>query len=144
MFTNPFPVIIFTFIAVVISLTRSVSAGIPKISAVGAKFFTEDGDQFFIKGDPLAVFWLSFLCSSLFLGVAYQLISLDPLIDEDQCKRDAKQMKDLGANTIRVYHVDSTVDHKGCMNAFADMGIYLFVDLDTFTTQIAQVGIDNV
>lgn len=73
--------------------------------------------------------------------MAYQLISLDPLIDEDQCKRDAKQMKDLGANAIRVYHVDPTGDHKGCMAAFEDAGIYLFVDLDTFTTQISQVGI---
>lgn len=72
--------------------------------------------------------------------MAYQLISLDPLIDKDQCKRDAEQMKDLGANAIRVYHVDPTADHTGCMSAFEDAGIYLFVDLDTFTTQISQVG----
>lgn len=49
-------------------------------------------------------------------------------------------MKDLGANVIRVYHVDSSKDHKGCMDAFADVGIYLFVDLDTFDTQIDQVS----
>lgn len=49
---------------------------------------------------------------------------------------DAKQMKDLGANTIRVYHVESTGDHEGCMNAFEDQGIYVFLDLDTFSTQI--------
>lgn len=65
------------------------------------------------------------------------------MIDEDQCKIDAKQMKDLGANAIRVYHVDSTANHKGCMDAFADAGIYLFVDLDTFDTQIDQVGKSN-
>lgn len=52
-------------------------------------------------------------------------------------------MKDLGANAIRVYHVDSTANHKGCMDAFADAGIYLFVDLDTFDTQIDQVGKSN-
>ena len=68
--------------------------------------------------------------------MAYQLTSLDPLLDTQQCTRDAKQMKDLGANTIRVYHVDPTQDHSGCMSAFADQGIYLFVDLDTFSTQI--------
>lgn len=45
-------------------------------------------------------------------------------------------MKDLGANAIRVYHVDPKGDHKDCMKTFADNGIYLFVDLDTFTTQI--------
>lgn len=48
-------------------------------------------------------------------------------------------MSELGANAIRVYHVDPNADHKGCMTAFADAGIYLFVDLDTFTTQIEQV-----
>jgi len=74
------------------------------------------------------------------LGVAYQLTEKDPLLDTNQCQLDAKQMKDLGANTIRVYHVDPSQSHKGCMSAFADAGIYLFVDLDTFSTQIAQVG----
>lgn len=112
---------------------------IPKISAVGTKFFTEDGDQFYIKGkrssNPSEPPHLIFL-----LGIAYQLISLDPLIDEAQCKRDAKLMKDLNANAIRVYHVDPTADHSGCMTAFADVGIYLFVDLDTFDTQLSQVG----
>lgn len=45
-------------------------------------------------------------------------------------------MKDLGANTIRVYHVEDSADHKGCMSAFEEQGIYVFLDLDTFTTQI--------
>lgn len=72
-------------------------------------------------------------------GVAYQLVPEDPLIDTEQCKLDASLMKELGANTIRVYHVDADGDHKGCMSAFADAGIYLFVDLDTFDTQIEQV-----
>lgn len=119
MFTKAISIAVFALIAVLINTTLLVSA-IPKISTLGAKFFTEDGDQFYIK------------------GVAYQLISLDPLTDKDQCERDAKQMKDLGANAIRVYHVDPTADHTDCMSAFEDAGIYLFVDLDTFTTQISQ------
>jgi hypothetical protein len=49
-------------------------------------------------------------------------------------------MKTLGANAIRVYHVDPTADHTGCMSAFANVGIYLFVDLDTFTTAIDPVS----
>lgn len=60
-------------------------------------------------------------------------------MDTDQCKRDAKQMQDIGANVIRVYHVDPAGDHQGCMDAFADAGIYLFVDLDDFPTQIDPV-----
>lgn len=47
-------------------------------------------------------------------------------------------MKQLGANAIRVYHVDPTQDHSGCMTVFANAGIYLFVDLDTFTTYIVE------
>lgn len=48
-------------------------------------------------------------------------------------------MKTLGANAIRVYHVDPTADHTSCMSTFANDGIYLFVDLDTFTSQIDPV-----
>lgn len=48
-------------------------------------------------------------------------------------------MRKLGANAIRVYHVDQG-DHSGCMTAFANAGIYLFVDLDTFSSQIEQLS----
>ncbi|KAI9846147.1 MAG: hypothetical protein M1838_001383 [Thelocarpon superellum] len=108
-----------TAVALAALAVHSVDA-IPKISATGAKFFTDDGNQFYIK------------------GVAYQLTSDDPLIDTTQCTLDAALMKDLGANTIRVYHVDPSQDHSGCMTAFADNGIYLFVDLDTTSTSITQ------
>lgn len=72
-------------------------------------------------------------------GIAYQLTGNDPLIDTAQCTRDASLMKTLGANAIRVYHVDSTANHDGCMEAFANAGIYLFVDLDTFSTWLTAV-----
>ena len=76
-------------------------------------------------------------------GIAYQLTSDDPLVDSAQCKRDASLMKELGANAIRVYHVDASKDHKDCMSTFADAGIYLFVDLDDFPTQIEQVNLPS-
>ena len=63
----------------------------------------------------------------------------DPLIDTDQCTRDAKLMQKLGANTIRVYHVDHEADHEGCMSAFSDAGIYALIDLDSFATYILPV-----
>lgn len=47
-------------------------------------------------------------------------------------------MKTIGTNSIRVYHVDPTNDHAGCMSAFSDAGIYLWLDLDTFATAIVQ------
>lgn len=53
-------------------------------------------------------------------------------------------MKTLGANAIRVYHVDSGKDHSACMTIFEQAGIYLFVDLDTFDTQINQVSSKSI
>ena len=99
----------------------AIAYAIPTIEAVGNKFFTSDGLQFFIR------------------GVAYQLVPDDPLLDTEQCTRDAKLMKDLGANTIRVYHVDPLGDHDGCMSAFADAGIYAMIDMDTFNSYISPV-----
>ncbi|KAG6016779.1 hypothetical protein E4U54_000462 [Claviceps lovelessii] len=93
-------------------------AALDPIEAYGNKFFNKNGTQFFIK------------------GVAYQLVPQDPLIDTAQCQRDFSLMKDLGVNTIRVYHVDANEKHDGCMRAMEDAGIYLLVDLDTFDTYI--------
>ncbi|KAI5235818.1 glycoside hydrolase family 72 protein [Aureobasidium subglaciale] len=100
----------------------AIASAIPTISVKGSKFFTSDGNQYFVK------------------GIAYQLVPEDPLIDNNQCQLDASLMKTLGANAIRVYHVDPDADHKACMSTFADAGIYLFVDLDTFNTQIEQTS----
>lgn len=72
-------------------------------------------------------------------GIAYQLRPNDPLIDTEQCKRDVKLMRELGTNTLRVYHVDASANHDGCMATFADAGIYLLIDLDTFDTYIVPV-----
>ncbi|KAI1344024.1 glycoside hydrolase family 72 protein [Xylariaceae sp. FL0016] len=105
--------------AVLAALYGAVTTtALQQISAVGNKFFKKDGSQFFIK------------------GVAYQLTPDDPLIDTDQCTRDSSLMKELGVNTIRVYHVDPDSDHTGCMSAFDDAGIYVLADMDTFTTYI--------
>lgn len=71
-------------------------------------------------------------------GIAYQLVPDDPLIDATQCGLDAALMKTIGTNSIRVYHVDPAEDHTKCMSAFADAGIYVWLDLDTFNTQIEQ------
>ncbi|KAJ9664021.1 hypothetical protein H2198_000524 [Neophaeococcomyces mojaviensis] len=101
-----------------LSALLAVAQAIPTISITGSKFFTSDGKQFYVK------------------GVAYQLIEDDPLVDTAQCQRDAALMHTLGANSIRVYHVNATADHSGCMNAFAQNGIYIWVDLDSFKTYI--------
>ncbi|EEA27055.1 hypothetical protein TMatcc_004666 [Talaromyces marneffei ATCC 18224] len=105
---------------VMLGMQASQVSAISQISAVGAKFFNSSGHQFYVK------------------GIAYQLTDNDPLVDTAQCKLDAALMKELGANTIRVYHVDPNADHDGCMSAFEEAGIYLFVDLETFNSSIDQ------
>lgn len=49
MFTSRLSVVIGVAIAAIANNSWLVSA-IPKISTVGSKFFTDDGDQFFLKG----------------------------------------------------------------------------------------------
>lgn len=49
-------------------------------------------------------------------------------------------MKTLGTNSIRVYHVVAESNHDGCMTAFADAGIYTWIDLDTMGTYILADG----
>ena len=39
--------------------------------------------------------------------------------------------KKLGLNTIRVYTVDNSANHDECMNALAEAGIYLALDVNT-------------
>ncbi|KAJ4409268.1 1,3-beta-glucanosyltransferase [Didymella pomorum] len=55
----------------------------------------------------------------------------DPIADADGCKRDIEKFKELGINTVRVYTVDNTAEHDTCMNALADAGIYLALDVNT-------------
>ncbi len=98
---------------VLLLLMTTVSALLP-ISIKGTKLYEEDGSQFFVK------------------GVAYQAArAFDPLVDANQCQIDAGLMKDMGVNTVRVYTVDGTQNHDGCMQAFASQNIYVWVDLPT-------------
>ena len=53
---------------------------------------------------------------------------------------DAELMKTIGTNSIRVYHVNPLASHDACMKAFADAGIYVWLDLDTFTTSIPSAA----
>lgn len=56
---------------------------------------------------------------------------VDPIADPDTCTRDIEKFKELGLNTVRVYSVDNSANHDKCMQALADAGIYLVLDVNT-------------
>jgi hypothetical protein len=124
----------FTIAAAATALfVSSVSAQIDPIVIKGSKFFYKtNGTQFFMK------------------GVAYQqevgtnttqteaIDYVDPLADEAVCNRDIPFLQELQTNTIRVYAIDPTKDHKACMDALAQAGIYVIADLSEPGTSIIR------
>ncbi|KAF2744239.1 glycoside hydrolase family 72 protein [Sporormia fimetaria CBS 119925] len=55
----------------------------------------------------------------------------DALTDADVCLRDAALLQSLGANTIRVYNVDPTLNHDECASIFNAAGIYMIIDVNS-------------
>ncbi|KXX77407.1 hypothetical protein MMYC01_206065 [Madurella mycetomatis] len=92
------------------------AAAISPISIKGRKLYDQDGNQFFVRG---------------VVYVAGQS-RLDPLADAKQCAADAVLMRNLGVNTIYVYSIDPEQDHDGCMEEFANQGIYVWLNLGDF------------
>ncbi|KAF5663746.1 putative beta (1-3) glucanosyltransferase gel3p [Fusarium denticulatum] len=110
--------------AIVAAAATAASAKLEPITMKGSKLFYSNGTQFFMK------------------GVAYQQDTaaagqtntketkyIDPLADEDACKRDIPLLKQLGTNIIRTYAINPKADHKACMKLLDDAGIYVISDL---------------
>ena len=90
----------------------------------GKYFFFNNGTQFYLRG----------VAYQQGVGVGGsvadgQTTFTDPLADPKSCARDVPLLQQLGTNTIRVYAVDPTKDHKECMTQLADAGIYVIADL---------------
>lgn len=107
-------------VAVATGLIAAANA-LPELEIVGNKFFfKENGSQFLIR------------------GVAYQqntanatgdVSFVDPLADPEACKRDIPYLRNLNTNAIRVYAVNTSMDHSECMQMLEDAGIYVISDL---------------
>ncbi|KAJ5167774.1 1-3-beta-glucanosyltransferase gel1 [Penicillium canariense] len=98
------------------ALTAAKRDSITPITVQGNAFFQGD-KRFYIRGVDYQP------------GGSSKLT--DPIGNAETCKRDIQKFKDLGLNTIRVYSVDNSADHDECMNALADAGIYLVLDVNT-------------
>jgi hypothetical protein len=64
----------------------------------------------------------------------------DPIADPSVCKRDIVEFKALGLNAVRVYTVDNSQSHDECMQALADAGIYLILDVNTPHYSLNRLG----
>ena len=100
------------------------AAELPAIHVTGSKFFYENGTQFFMKG-------IAYQQDTAANGQTNDKASkyIDPLADEDNCKRDVPLLEKLGVNTIRTYAINPDSDHKACMKLLEDAGIYVISDL---------------
>ncbi|CAG8026879.1 unnamed protein product [Penicillium olsonii] len=105
-----------TVLGAATNLQARADSKVTPITVKGNAFFKGD-DRFYIRGVDYQPGGSSDLA--------------DPIADAKGCKRDIENFKELGLNTIRVYSVDNSADHDECMNALADAGIYLVLDVNT-------------
>ncbi|KAH7085351.1 Glucanosyltransferase-domain-containing protein [Paraphoma chrysanthemicola] len=113
-------------------------AGVQAIDPIvikGQKFFYKtNGTQFFMKG----VAYQQEINSNTTQSADSTIQITDPLADSTSCKRDIEYLKKIQTNTIRVYAIDPSKDHKECMNALADAGIYVIADLSEPSNSIIR------
>ncbi|KAI0286688.1 glycoside hydrolase family 72 protein [Russula aff. rugulosa BPL654] len=115
-----------TAFAVALTLSSGVYS-IGQIARTGRYLYASDGSRFFMKGvayqpqgaaaaDPNAPF-------------SEPSTFIDPLANATACQRDLPYLKALGVNTIRVYSVNSSLNHDSCMQGLSGAGIYVLLDL---------------
>lgn len=117
-----------------------ISQEFSTIETFGNKFFFSDtGDQFFIKGiayqpKPQSFKEINTLTNIEENQEEQYIIEnnteyIDPLGNPNICLRDIPYFERLGINTIRVYAIDPLQKHDICMNALMNSGIYVILDL---------------
>ncbi|KAF8898483.1 carbohydrate-binding module family 43 protein/Glycoside hydrolase family 72 protein [Infundibulicybe gibba] len=114
------------FAVVLVAFFTSVNA-IAKVSRAGRYLYTDDGTRFYIKG--VAYQQQGTVVQSADNSFGEPSSFTDPLSLGDACARDLPFLQQLTVNTLRVYSVDSSLNHDSCMNAFSNAGIYTIIDL---------------
>ncbi|KAF9045226.1 glycoside hydrolase family 72 protein [Panaeolus papilionaceus] len=103
---------------------------IPKISRVGRFLYDDSGQRFYIKGIAYQPQGASrAVLSGPDNGFLEPSTFTDPLADGAACQRDLPFLQQLGVNALRIYSVDSTLNHDQCMSTFSGAGIYTILDL---------------
>lgn len=98
-----------------------LATDLPVIDIVGNKFFfSNNGSQFLMRG-------VAYQADTQNATATEQFV--DPLGDVATCERDIPYLQELNTNIIRVYALNTSLDHTGCMNLLQEAGIYLIADL---------------
>ncbi|CCE63590.1 hypothetical protein TPHA_0F01040 [Tetrapisispora phaffii CBS 4417] len=125
------------YLYISICTAASIKANLPVIEVIGNKFFnSETHEQFFLKG--IAYQPSRSLDMLMDADETFETKYIDPLADPDICLRDIPYLKKLNINTIRVYSIDPTKSHETCMQALANEGIYVLLDLAEPDVSIAR------
>ncbi|TYJ51935.1 hypothetical protein B9479_007474 [Cryptococcus floricola] len=110
----------------------SLAAALPDITRAGKYLYDDSGDRFYIKGvayQPQGELAASSEANSANGGFPEPSSFHDPLSSPENCTRDVPYLQQLGINAVRVYSVNSSLDHDACMKTLSDAGIYLLLDL---------------
>ena len=128
----------FSRIASVVALTvtsvillASSAEAIPRITRRG-KYLYDGNNRFYIKGvayQEAAPIAESTAANDANGGFPEPDSFTDPLALPEACSRDVENLRDLGVNAIRVYSVNSSLNHDACMEVFSNAGIYVILEL---------------
>ncbi|KAI9833810.1 MAG: 1,3-beta-glucanosyltransferase gas1 [Phylliscum demangeonii] len=114
-------------VATIALFASAVLADVDPIVIKGSKFFYKsNGTEFFIKG---VAYQQNFNGNGSASSTTDSNAYTDPLADVASCTRDVPLLRELKANTIRVYAIDPSKDHSQCMRMLQDAGIYVVSDL---------------
>ncbi|KAG6814048.1 hypothetical protein H0H92_003898 [Tricholoma furcatifolium] len=118
-----FALLVFSVVPYMISSVKALS----NVTRSGRYLYNADGSRFYIKG--IAYQEQGVVIESADNAFGEPSTYTDPLALPDACTRDLPFLQQLGVNTIRVYSVNSTLNHDSCMSAFSGAGIYTIIDL---------------
>ncbi|WVQ92527.1 hypothetical protein IAS59_006338 [Cryptococcus gattii] len=110
----------------------TVVAALPNITRTGKYLYDESGHRFYIKGvayQPEGQLAASSDSNSANGGFPEPSSFYDPLSSPQNCTRDLPYLQQLGVNAVRVYSVNSSLNHDDCMKMFNDAGIYVLLDV---------------
>jgi len=96
-------------------------------SPTGKYLYKDDGSRFYIKG--VAYQEQGVVVQSADNAFGEPSTFIDPLALPSACQRDLPYLTQLGVNTIRVYSVNSSLNHDACMSTLSNAGIYTIIDL---------------